>query len=107
MTISIGGVAAPEQLRQTLRDRRLIVLFFDLTSLQNDDLTRSTNAAKKFLHEQMTAADLVGVVAFGNQLHVVADFTNDRDLLRPGRGRAASRQGIATRRAGRGRRVRQ
>ncbi len=29
----------------------------------------------------MTAADLVGVVAFGNQLRVVADFTNDRDLL--------------------------
>src|SRR5580658_7351817 len=75
VTVSIGGVAAPEQLRQTLRDRRLIVLFFDLTSLQNDDLTRSTNAAKKFLKDQMTAADLVGVVAFGNQLNVVSDFT--------------------------------
>ena len=81
VTVSIGGVAAPEQLRQTLRDRRLIVLFFDLTSLQNDDLTRSTNAAKKFLQDQMTAADLVGVVAFGNQLKVVSDFTNDRDQL--------------------------
>ena len=81
VTVPIGGVAAPEQLRQTLRDHRLIVLFFDLTSLQNDDLTRSTNAAKKFLHEQMTAADLVGVVAFGNQLQVISDFTNDRDQL--------------------------
>ena len=29
----------------------------------------------------MTAADLVGVVAFGNQLHVISDFTNDRDQL--------------------------
>jgi len=81
ITVSIGGVAAPDQLRQTVRDRRLIVLFFDLTSLQNDDLTRSTNAAKKFLKEQMTPADLVGVVSFGNQLQVLADFTNDRDLL--------------------------
>jgi VWFA-related protein len=81
VTVSIGGVAEPEQLRQTLRDRRLIVLFFDLTSLQNDDLTRSTNAAQKFLREQMTAADLVGVVAFGNQLQVISDFTNDRDQL--------------------------
>ena len=107
VTISIGGVAEPEQLRQTLRDRRLIVLFFDLTSLQTDDLTRSTNAAKKFLHEQMTAADLVGVVAFGNQLQVISDFTNDRDLLDQRRGRAASRQGIAARRAGRGLRVRE
>jgi VWFA-related protein len=81
VTVSIGGVSHPDELRQTLRDRRLIVLFFDLTSLQNDDLTRSTNAAKKFLKEQMTSADLVGVMAFGNQLNVLADFTNDRDLL--------------------------
>ena len=81
VTISIGGVAPLEQLRQTVRDHRLIALFFDLTSLQPDDLTRSTAAAKRFLHEQMTAADLVGVVTFGNQLHVIADFTNDRDFL--------------------------
>ena len=59
------------------------------------------NAAKKFLHDQMTAADLVGVVAFGNQLHVVSDFTNDRDQLNSAVDAAASRQGIATRRAGR------
>ena len=57
------------------------MLFFDLSSLQPQDLTRSTTAAKRFLREQMTAADLVGVVAYGNQLHVIADFTNDRDLL--------------------------
>ncbi len=81
MTIPIGAVAAPEQIRQQARDRRMILLFFDMTSLQNDDLTRSTAAAKKFLHDQMTSADLVGVVAFGTQLRVIADFTNDRDLL--------------------------
>ena len=99
VTVSIGGVAAPEQLRQTLRDRRLIVLFFDLTSLQNDDLTRSTNAAKKFLKDQMTAADLVGVVAFGNQLQRRLRFHQRPRPIDRGRGRAASRQGIAARRA--------
>ncbi|PYU28731.1 MAG: hypothetical protein DMG31_19330 [Acidobacteria bacterium] len=81
ITIPIGSVAAPEQVRQQVRDRRMIVLFFDLTSLQPNDLTRSTLAAKQFLSKQMTSADLVGVVAFGNQLRVIADFTNDRDLL--------------------------
>ena len=30
----------------------------------------------------MTPADLVGVVAFGNTLKVIANFTNDRELLR-------------------------
>src|SRR5437879_2345044 len=81
ITIAIGSVAPPEEVRQQERDRRMIVLFFDLTSLQPNDLTRSTLAAKQFLSRQMTPADLVGVVAFGNQLHVIADFTNNRDLL--------------------------
>jgi VWFA-related protein len=81
ITIPIGSVAAAEEVRQQVRDRRMIVLFFDLTSLQPNDLARSTLAAKQFLSKQMTAADLVGVVAFGNQLRVIADFTNDRDLL--------------------------
>src|SRR3984957_17658666 len=67
VTISIGAVTPPDQLRQVVRDRRLIVLFFDLSSLQPQDLVRTTNAAKKFLHDQMTPADLVGVMAFGNQ----------------------------------------
>jgi VWFA-related protein len=81
MTIPIGSVAPPEEIRQQVRDRRMVVLFFDLTSLQPNDLTRSTLAARQFLTKQMTSADLVGVVAFGNQLRVIADFTNDRDLL--------------------------
>jgi len=81
ITVPIGSVAPPEEVRQQVRDRRMIVLFFDLTSLQPNDLTRSTLAAKQFLSKQMTSADLVGVVAFGNQLRVIADFTNDRDLL--------------------------
>ncbi len=81
VTISIAGVAQPETLRPIVRDHRLIVLFFDLTSLQPEDLERSTDAAKKFISQQMTAADLVGVVAYGNQLRVVSDFTTDRDLL--------------------------
>ena len=81
ITIPIGGVASADQLREVTRDRRLLVLFFDLSSLQPQDLIRTTTAAKRFVREQMTAADLVGVVIFGTQLRVVTDFTNDRDLL--------------------------
>ena len=81
IVVALAGVAAPEQVRQTVRDRRMIVLFFDMTSLQPEELLRSTDAAQRFLREQMTAADLVSVVAFGNQLRVMANFTNDRKLL--------------------------
>ena len=82
ITVPLGTVSAPEEIKAAVRDHRMIVLFFDLTSLQAEDLLRSTRAAQKYLQEQMTPADLVGIVAFGNTLKVVANFTNDRDLLK-------------------------
>jgi VWFA-related protein len=66
---------------EQLRDRRLIVLFFDLTSMQPDDLIRAHDAAAKFVKQQMTKADVVAVVAFSTRLTVLANFTNDRALL--------------------------
>src|ERR1700684_1525700 len=64
-----------------LRDRRLFVLFFDLTSMQSDDLIRAHDAAAKFVKEQMTKADVVAVVAFSSKLIVLANFTNDHPTL--------------------------
>src|ERR1700691_2266782 len=64
-----------------LRDRRLLVLFFDLTSMQPDDLIRAHDAADKFLKTQMTKADVVAIVAFSTKLTVLANFTNDRAVL--------------------------
>jgi VWFA-related protein len=82
ITVPLGTVTSPEQIKAVVRDHRMIVMFFDLTSLQAEDLLRSTRAAQKYLQEQMTPADLVAVVAFGNTLKVVANFTNDRELLK-------------------------
>ncbi len=81
VVVALGAVAAPEKLREVVRDRRMIVLFFDMTSLAPEDLLRSTDAAQRFLRAQMTPADLVAVVSFGNQLRVLANFTNDRAFL--------------------------
>src|SRR5271169_2506976 len=64
-----------------LRDRRLIVLFFDLTSMQTDDLLRAHDAADKFVKQQMTKADVVAVVVFSTRINVLANFTNDRTVL--------------------------
>ncbi|HEY4742455.1 MAG TPA: VWA domain-containing protein [Candidatus Acidoferrales bacterium] len=70
-----------EAVTNTVRDRRLLVLFFDMTSMENDDLLRAHDAAQKFIDKQMTPADLVSVVTYGNRLSVWADFTNDRKVL--------------------------
>jgi VWFA-related protein len=70
-----------EAVTNAVRDRRLLVLFFDMTSMENDDLLRAHDAAQKFIDKQMTPADLVSVVTYGNRLSVWADFTNDRKVL--------------------------
>ncbi|MDR3738608.1 MAG: VWA domain-containing protein [Terracidiphilus sp.] len=70
-------VARPED----LRNHRLIVLFFDLTSMQPEDLDRAVDAAKDFLKSKLQAADLVALVSLGDTLKVDQDFTADKDAL--------------------------
>ena len=82
INVPLGTITTPEEIKAVVRDHRMIVLFFDLTSLQAEDLLRSTRAAQKYLQDQMTPADLVAVVAFGNTLKIVANFTNERELLK-------------------------
>ena len=65
-----------------VRDHRMIVMFFDLTSLQGGRFAALDARRAEVSQEQMTPADLVAVVAFGNTLKVVANFTNDRELLK-------------------------
>jgi VWFA-related protein len=70
-------VAKPEE----LRNHRLIVMFFDLTSMQPEDLDRSVLAAQEFLKNKMQPADLVALVSLGDTLTVDQDFTADKQAL--------------------------
>jgi len=73
---AVGGMR-PEE----LRNHRLIVFFFDLTSMQPEDLDRSVTAAKDFLSKKLQPADLVALVSLDTSLKVDQDFTSDKDLL--------------------------
>ena len=70
-------VAKPED----LLNHRLIVMFFDLTSMQPEDLDRCVNAARDFLTNKMQPADLVALVSLGDTLKVDQDFTADKRAL--------------------------
>ncbi len=71
------GSVRPEE----LRNHRLIVFFFDLESMQPEDLDRSVTAAKDFLRNKMQAADLIALVSLDTGLKVDQDFTSDKELL--------------------------
>jgi VWFA-related protein len=64
------------------KDRRLIVLFFDQSSMPQADQLRAYKAALEFIDKQLTPSDLVAVMAFSTTLQVMEDFTADRDRLR-------------------------
>ena len=61
--------------------RRLIVLLFDVSSMQPEDVQRAIDSAKKFVEERMSAADLVAVATIASMLDVLQDFTGDREKL--------------------------
>jgi VWFA-related protein len=63
------------------RNRRLMVMFFDMISMPINDQIRAQEAALKFLREQMKPADLFAIMTFSSDVKVVEDFTDDRDLL--------------------------
>ena len=64
------------------KDRRLIVLFFDLSSMQPDEIDRAVTAAQTYVDKQMAAADLIAVVTLSNSLNVNLEFTEDRAALK-------------------------
>ena len=74
---TVGTVPAPE-----FKDHRLIVLFFDLSAMQPDEIDRAATAAENYVDKQMAPADLVSVVSLGSSLKVNQDFTSDHDQLK-------------------------
>ncbi|WP_446741669.1 VWA domain-containing protein [Silvibacterium acidisoli] len=71
------GIAKPEE----LRNHRLIVFFFDLTSMQPEDLERSQEAARNFINSKMQPADIVAVASLDTSLSLDQDFTQNKQLL--------------------------
>ncbi len=64
------------------KDRRLIALYFDMTSMPPQDQARALTAAQTFVRTQMTSADMIAVMEFtGGSVAVLQDFTADRNKL--------------------------
>ena len=64
------------------KDRRLIVLFFDLSAMEPDEIDHASTAAENYVDKQMAPADLVSVVSLGSSLQLNQDFTSDKAQLK-------------------------
>ena len=67
---------------EAVRDRRLIVLFFDLSAMEPEEVDRAVKSATDYVNKQMSPADLVSVITLGNSMTVNQDFTNDHAALK-------------------------
>jgi VWFA-related protein len=63
------------------RDRRLILIFFDFSAMDPEQIDRSVDAAKKFVAAKMQPADLMALVSLATNMRVDLDFTDDKSKL--------------------------
>lgn len=80
-TALVPGTPATALKAEQLRDHRLVIFFFDLTSMQPDDLDRAVDAARNYVDKQMQPADLVALVSLDTSVSLDQDFTADKQAL--------------------------
>ena len=77
------GIAVPPSGDTRFRDRRLVILYFDLSATPPPDQIRAYDAALTYIDSQMTPADLIAIMTFGGgAVRVKQDFTDDRAKIR-------------------------
>ncbi len=77
----------------SLRDHRLIVMFFDLSSMQPEDVDRAVESAQDYVNKKMQPADLVALVSMATGLSMDQDFTSDKAALLKGLGKYNGTEG--------------
>jgi VWFA-related protein len=77
----------------SLRDHRLIVMFFDLSSMQPEDVDRAVEAGQDYVKKKMQPADLVALVSMDTSLSMDQDFTSDKAALLRGLGKYNGTEG--------------
>ena len=60
------------------RDRRLILLFFDFSAMEVDQIDRAVDSAKKYVSAKMQPADLIAIVSLSTNMRLDLDFTDDK-----------------------------
>jgi VWFA-related protein len=63
------------------RDRRVIVLYFDFSAMEPEQIERCVDAAKKYINRQMQPADIVALVSLSTNMRVDLDFTDDKPKI--------------------------
>jgi VWFA-related protein len=78
---STNGLLHSSNAQLDARDRRLILLFFDFSGMDPEQIERGVDSAKKFVSEKMMPADLIALVSLSTNMRVDLDFTADKSKV--------------------------
>ena len=63
------------------RDRRLMLMFFDFSAMQPEDIDRAVEAGKKYVQANMQPADMVALVSLATNMNLDLDFSTDKQKI--------------------------
>jgi VWFA-related protein len=67
---------------EELANRRIIVILFDTSSMQPDEIDRAVKSANEYIDKQMSPADLLALASVGQSLTMLRELTDDRAALK-------------------------
>jgi VWFA-related protein len=78
-----GAARAPLPSRPALalEGRRVIVLFFDVSSMATEEVGRAIQSARDYIDARRSPADVIAIVSLGTSLRVEQDFTASGEAL--------------------------
>jgi VWFA-related protein len=95
--VAEAAASAPKPITAAdVAGRRLLVLLFDLSSMQPEEVQRAVDSANTFVKEQMSPADMIAVATVSSQLDVLTDFTGDRGIVAATLAQLSYTEGTAT-----------
>ena len=72
-------IAAEKPGDNRYKDRRLMILYFDMTTMPPPDQLRAIKAAQQFIRNTMKASDRIALMDYeGGAVKIFSDFTGDR-----------------------------
>ena len=78
-TVTAAPTDAPDV--NAVANRRMMVLLFDVSSMQPEDTQRAVEQAQQHVEENLGPSDLMSVVTIGSRLNVLSDFTSSKEDL--------------------------
>ncbi len=91
-----AGTAAATVSPDAFAGRRLLVLLFDISSMQPDEVQRAIDSATAYVDDRMSPSDLVAIVTIGTTLDVLSDFSSEKEVVRTALQHLAYTDGTAT-----------